>query len=331
MSEIQYLSNPDLSFIRSDFKGNAFEDGKFHTLGVYKQPTLKDVLKWKWGKNPQKKEKKEDNFKVGLIKGTDFMDSKEDVIVWLGHACFFIRLDGVTILTDPCLRDLPTIPRLVGLPCEIEEIRGLDYILMSHGHRDHFDIPTLKKLIPKNFGVKMLAPLKMGPLIESIGMQRYQEAGWWQEYQTDERLNITYLPAKHWNKRGALDLNDMLWGSFLIESHNQRIYFAGDTAYAGHFQEIKEVLKDEIDLCIMPVGAYKPATMMQHAHTSPEEAIKGFQELGGKSFIPMHYGTYDLSDEPLGEPIRKLRQAAANGSLKGELIELQVGESYHLT
>lgn len=331
MAAIQYLSNPDLSYIRVDAKGNAFQDGKFHPLGTYQQPGLQDVIKWKLGKNPQKKEKKADDFQVGLTPGTDFIHAEEDMIVWLGHASFFIRLNGVTMITDPCLRDLPTIPRMVGLPCEIEEIRGLDYILISHGHRDHFDKATLRKLIPKNFGVEMLAPLKMGPLIESIGMQRYQEAAWWQQYKTDERVNIIYLPAKHWHKRGAFDLNNMLWGSFFIESHDQRIFFAGDTAYAPHFKEIREILKDEIDICIMPIGAYKPASMMQHSHTSPEEAIRGFQELGGEKFIPMHYGTYDLSDEPPGEPIRKLRQAATNGSLQGELIELNVGEIFRLT
>lgn len=331
MSDIQYVSNPDLPFIRADFEGNAFEDGQFHTLGTYEQASLSDVLKWKLGKKPQKKEKKADDFQVGLQSGTDFLQAEEDMIVWLGHASFFIRLNGVSILTDPCLRNLPLIPRHVGIPCEVEEIRGIDYILMSHGHRDHFDKPTLRKLIPNNFGVEMLAPMKMGHLIESIGMQRYQEAAWWQEYKTDERVNITFLPAKHWNKRGFFDLNDMLWGSFLIESHNQHIYFAGDTAYADHFKEIREIIKEDIDICLMPVGAYKPASMMQHSHTSPEEAMKGFQELGGKRFIPMHYGTYTLSDEPPGEPIRKLRRAAENGSLRGELIELEVGEIYSLT
>lgn len=331
MSEIQYLSNPDLSFIREDAKGNAFENGQFATLGSYPLPRFWDVMKWQLSGKPQRKEKKQDDFQVGVVEGTGFVESEEDMIVWLGHASFFIRLNGVTLITDPCLRSLPLIPRKVGLPCEIEDIRGVDYILMSHGHRDHFDKPSLKKLIPRNFGIEMLAPLKMGPLIESIGMQRYQEAAWWQEYQTDDRVNICFLPAKHWNKRGLRDLNDMLWGSFLIESHNQRIFFAGDTAYAPHFKEIREIIKEDIDLCIMPVGAYKPNAIMKHSHTSPEEAMKGFQELGGKRFIPMHYGTYDLSDEPPGEPIRKLRQAATNGSLKGELVELQVGEIYELT
>ncbi len=331
MSEIQYLKNPELGFIREDIEGNAFQNGQFMSLGTYQHPGFGDILRWQLSRNPQRKEKKNDDFRLEVIEGTEFIHSTDDMIVWLGHASFFIRLDGMSMLTDPCLRSLPMIPRQVALPCEIEEIKGLDYILMSHGHRDHFDKPSLKKLIPHNFGVEMLAPLKMGPLIESIGMQRYQEAAWWQEYKTDERLNITFLPARHWNKRGLRDFNDMLWGGFLIESHNQRIFFSGDTAYAEHFQEIKEILQEDIDLCILPIGAYKPASIMQYSHTNPEESIQAFHELGGKRFIPMHYGTYDLSDEPPGEPIRKLRQAAANGSLRGELVELKVGEIYRLT
>jgi len=330
-SSIEYLYNPDLPFIKENVQGNAFQDGQFKSLGEYKFPNFWDIMKWQMRAKPQRKEKKADNFQLQVVPGTEFLHAEEDMIVWLGHASFFIRLNGVNILIDPCLRSLPTLKRKVGLPCEIEEIVGLDYILMSHGHRDHFDVPSLKKIIPQNLGVEMLVPLKMGKLLDPMGMYRYQEAAWWQEYKTDDRVNIVFLPAKHWNKRGLFDFNDMLWGSFLIESHNQQIFFSGDTAYEGHFKDIQQVLDTEVDVCILPIGAYKPAEIMKHSHTSPEEAIQAFHDLKGKRFIPMHYGTYDLSDEPPGEPIRKLRQAAESSALQGELVELQVGEMYRLT
>ena len=69
---------------------------------------------------------------------------------------------------------------------------------------------------------------------------------------------------------------------------------------------------------------------MKHAHTNPEEAVQAFHDLEGQYFVPMHYGTYDLSDEPLGEPIRRVRTLAENGGLNGELMELGVGEPLYL-
>jgi L-ascorbate metabolism protein UlaG (beta-lactamase superfamily) len=330
MAQVEYRSNPQLSFIREDYPGNAFQDGQFLPYTPYEHPGFWDIMKWQFSSNPQKQEKKQDDFAPEVVEGTDFLDEKEDFILWLGHASFLIRLSGLTLLLDPCLRSLPLLSRKVGLPCEIEEIKGVDYLLMSHGHRDHFDIPSLKTLIPNNFGVEMLVPLGMAPLIESIGMERYQEAGWYQEYQTDEKLNITFLPAHHWNRRGLNDHNSMLWGSFLIESFDHRIYFAADTGYASHFQEIREVIGEDIDICLMPIGAYKPASIMKNSHTTPEEAVQAFHELGGSRFIPMHYGTYDLADEPMGEPIRKVRAMAAEEKLQGELVELKVGEIYLL-
>ncbi|MEM6265223.1 MAG: MBL fold metallo-hydrolase, partial [Bacteroidota bacterium] len=159
-----YLSNPALPFIREDYPGNRFENGQFLNDAhiEFEQTSFWEVVKWQIGKNPQKAEKKADEFILEVIPGADFVTDDRDLIVWLGHASFFIRLAGVSFLTDPCLRSLPMIPRKVGLPCEIRELKGIDYLLLSHGHRDHFDKPSLQKIIPNNFGIEALVPLKLG-------------------------------------------------------------------------------------------------------------------------------------------------------------------------
>ncbi|MGB0524295.1 MAG: MBL fold metallo-hydrolase [Flammeovirgaceae bacterium] len=321
-------NNPTLQTIKSGYEGNTLINGIYVNGDVLEHPkSFWEVLKWQMSKNPQKKEKKEEGFQLKVIDNSDFLHHHNNVIVWLGHACFFIRINEVNILTDPCLTDLPLVPRKAGLPCEITDIQHLDYILMSHGHRDHFDIPSLKPLLKNNPDVEFLTPLDMHPLLNKLGNTCYQEAGWWQSFQIEEDITIHFLPAIHWNRRGITDFNLMLWGSFMITDGKTKIYFAGDTAYGNHFKEIGGFYEN-IDFCLMPIGAYKPIHFMKDAHISPEDAVKAFNELEARHFIPMHYGTYDLSDEPLGEPIKMMRNFHDQKQLNGNLQELAIGEEY---
>ena len=284
-------------------------------------------------KKPQAKEKKADNYKPDWQENKTVFQSDENVLMWLGHACFFIRINGVSLLTDPCLgRVSGLMKRNIPIPCDVSDIQNIDYLLMSHGHRDHFDVSSLRKILRHNPDAQFLAPMDLGSLIRPLGTQNYQEAAWYQQYQIrHEGLQITFLPAIHWNRRGLFDFNDMLWGSFMIESPNYNIYFAGDTAYGDHFQQIRNTFNEvTIDTAIMPIGAYKPAVIMQGSHVNPQESVKAFNELQSHNFVPMHFGTYDLSDEPMGEPIRTVRKLSRQGTLKGNLKELAVGEAWKL-
>jgi len=285
---------------------------------------LSQIIKWKSRKSPWAEEKKADKFELNIIKNNSFIASKEDMIVWLGHACFFIRINGVTILTDPVLGNISIMPRKAGICCEISEIKGIDYILLSHGHRDHFDKKTLKKLFKVNPNVEVLCPLELRYFFEKQNI-KVQEAGWYQQYNTKQEIEIFFMPAKHWNKRGLTDFNKTLWGSFIIKSNNKTIYFAGDTAVGNHFKEIAEFFP-KIDVALMPIGAYKPEFIMKDAHISPWEALEAFNHLQAKLFIPMHYGTYDLSDEPFGEPYRVMQKEKDNYNIR----VLDVGEEFLL-
>ena len=320
-----YLSNKKLPIIKENYPGNKFENGQFLSDYPREQPSFLTILKWQLSPNPQKKEKQTDNFTPKVFKDQSIFESTENQIVWLGHASFLFRIEGKLLLTDPCLKDLPFIKRRHELPFPISAIKKLDYILFSHAHRDHYDISSLKEILKYNPKVTFLLPLKQGYLLNKLGNYSYQEAGWYQVFDILESFKITFLPALHWNKRGLSDFNKTLWGSILIEVEGKKIYFAGDTGYADHFKDINNLF-GSMDICIMPVGAYKPKYMMEASHVNPEDAIKAFHELNGKQFIPMHYGTYDLSDEPPSEPIRMLKNAHENGKLNGELKILDVGK-----
>lgn len=324
-----HLLNPDLPVLKKDFKGNLWKDKQFDG-GEYgsDKVAFKEIIKWQLGKNPQEKEKEEDKFRLKVHRNTSFITADEDVIVWLGHASFFIRINGVSFLTDPCFKSLPMLKRMAALPCSIYDLIGIDYLLLSHGHRDHFDESSVNQLLDQNPKMELLLPLRLSEL---LGKRRkktsYQEAAWWQQYRLHHQgVEVIFLPAKHWNRRHLRDFNKQLWGSFLIRTPELSIYFGGDSAYAGHFKEIRETLGSP-DICMLPIGAYKPSYVMKEAHMHPSEAVEAFHDLGARVFIPMHFGTYDLSDEPLGEPVRILKDLENIGKIEGELRMKDIGES----
>ena len=326
-----FISNPDLPFVRPDFPGNYFENGQFrHARYASESAPLGRVLRWQLSENPQKQEKAHDPFQVRCVRGSKFLQSDEDMLVWLGHASFFIRMQGVTMITDPCWTDLPMIKREVGLPCAVNDFKNIDYLLLSHGHRDHYDTACVNQLIAQNPGMELLMPLRLSEL---LGSQRHsvphQEAAWWQRFRVNAGLEIIFLPAKHWNRRWLKDMNRQLWGSFLLRGEGRSVYFGGDSAYEGHFAEIEQLLGPP-DISLLPVGAYQPQYMMKEAHMNPSEAVQAFHDLKSQTFIPIHYGTYSLSDEPLGEPVRQLKEMQQQEKINGELAFLEVGETFAL-
>jgi L-ascorbate metabolism protein UlaG (beta-lactamase superfamily) len=324
-----YVRNPNLKTIKPDWPGNKVIKGMFANGEALYVPKMWNVWKWKFSSNPQKEEKVRDDYRPQVISNPDLFHNTHDTLTWLGHASFLIRVQGITFLVDPVLFDLPLMKRRTPLPCPPEAFRNIDYLLLSHGHRDHLDARSLKLVFDQNPGLKAFGPLAMAPLVHQMapGLP-LQEAGWYQQFNLEkgQDLQLYYLPAAHWHRRGLSDMNKVLWGSFLIRTPRQLIFFAGDTALDHHFGEIRNLFGPP-DNCILPVGAYKPAFMMQQSHLNPREAVQAFNELGGKTFIPMHYGTFDLSDEPAGEPVRLLQEMAAAGKINGQLVIPAIGQN----
>lgn len=324
--EKTFRYNPQLSFVLENYPGNKTVKGRFVNDDGAMPIGFGKVLNWMFSKNPQRTEKKTDPFRVERKNDTRIFSEEKDAFAWLGHSAFLIRLNGKLLLTDPCLFSLPGTRRLVDFPYTIREIAGADYVLFSHTHRDHFDVKSVKLLLGANPELHFLVPLGMGKLLEAIGAKNITEAGWYQQYPDTIGMQVVFLPAKHWNRRFMHDTNRELWGSFYIRSENQSVYFAGDTAPGDHFGNIGKLFPG-IGHAFMPIGAYKPNYIMKDAHMSPDEAVDAYHALGASAFIPKHYGTYDLSDEPPGEPIRIVREHLSSGKLRGSLIDPHAGET----
>ena len=148
-----------------------------------------------------------------------------------------------------------------------------------------------------------------------------QEAGWFQQYDLNEAFRVSFLPAHHWYRRTISDKNTQLWGSFMIETENQKFYFAGDSGYAEHFKTIGQHF-GKADYAFLPIGAYEPRWMMQQSHMNPQEALMAYDDLKAQNLIPMHFGTFDLTDEPMGEPQTLLENSRSNQNL----TMLKIGE-----
>lgn len=176
-----------------------------------------------------------------------------------------------------------------------------DVVLISHNRYDHLDLPTLRQL---GRDVRLLVPHGLGSFLYRHGFRRVQELSWW-EHAKIRDITLTALPAQHWSRRFVWDTNRSWWCGWLIEG-SQRVYFAGDTAFFSGFQQIADRFP-EIDMAILPIGAYDPPELLRAVHMSPEEAGAAFKILGAKKLLPMHYGTFQLSDEPIGEPAVRMR------------------------
>ncbi|MCU0318065.1 MAG: MBL fold metallo-hydrolase [Amoebophilaceae bacterium] len=256
-----------------------------------------------------------------------------DSITWIGHATFFIKVGQTCILTDPFFAD--TAGRLgfgpkryIPLTINIEDLPQLDVIVCSHNHYDHLDIKSLKRIREK-FGAKVqvFCPLGLATYFKQCGFTEVQEMQWYEEA-NHQALVFLCLPAIHNSGRSLFDKNKTLWCSFGIKSKAFDIYFSGDTAYHPQiFKEIKSNLGN-CDLAIVGIGAYAPQKLLAQYHANPEQAIQIAQDVNAKNMIGMHWGTLNLSDEPLDEPIKRFKEAAQAQNIESSAIWLmKLGET----
>ncbi|AXH99331.1 MBL fold metallo-hydrolase [Sporosarcina sp. PTS2304] len=286
--------------------------------------TMKDMLQWQ----QERKQKKKDLsilIKEAPTKEIEQLHANRSAtsITWIGHSTFLIQMNGLNMITDPVwAKRMGFQKRLTEPGIPLAKLPPIDYVFISHGHYDHLDFATIKRL-PGD--PTFFVPIGLGRSFKWRGYKKVIESEWYDSFIVDE-LTFTFVPAQHWTKRTLTDTNTSHWGGWILESPNDSIYFVGDTGYFRGFKEISE--KFSIQTVLMPIGAYEPEWFMQESHLTPEEAIQAFIELKGSTLIPMHYGTYHLADDTGSEAIDRLDAEWNRRSLAESVKKkLMIGET----
>lgn len=250
-------------------------------------------------------------------------------LTWIGHAAFLVRMDGATFLTDPIFsrRASPLSfagpARLVEPGVPLDALPPVDFVVLSHDHYDHTDVPSIRALAAR--GARFFVPLGLGPLVRAAG-GTVSELDWWESAEAGP-VRVHCVPARHFSGRGLTDRGRTLWAGWVVQGPSRRFYHAGDTGYFDAFAEIGRRL-GPIDLAALPIGAYLPSSIMRPVHMDPEEAVQAALDVASRTTVGMHWGTFDLTEEPLDEPPRRFRaEAARRGLAEDHVWVLAVGES----
>jgi len=259
-----------------------------------------------------------------------------DYICWIGHATFLIKVDGLTILTDPFFSDISGAygfgPRRFFSPqLEIEEIPQLDAILCTHNHFDHLDLPSLKR-IQSHFGdeVKVFCPKGLRKYFIKAGLYDVVEMEWG-DLTRFKTLKVFCFPAVHNSGRGIFDQNRTLWCSFGIQVEGKKVFFSGDTSYHPEIFRDAKMAMGGCDLAILGIGGYAPEGILNCSHVNPEQAVQIAKDLEAKKMIGMHWGTLNLSDEPVIEPIQRFQKAAVQEGMEEVFCLIKLGETRNLS
>lgn len=246
------------------------------------------------------------------------LSANELALTWIGHASFLIQLENLNVLVDPNFANwLFLLKRLRRPGLAIRDLPPIDLVLLTHAHFDHFHKPTLRRLPSPKVCV---LPWGCGNLARSLGFERVVELQWWESF-GHEDWRVTLVPSEHWGARTLRD-TQRGYGGFVLECRGRKIYHAGDSAYFSGFKEIGERLAPE--LALLPIGAYYPDSFRK-VHMGPDQALKAFVDLGARTLIPMHYGTFRLAFEDIEEPPRWLGELALQAGLDDRVQVLEEG------
>lgn len=246
----------------------------------------------------------------------------EPTVTWVGHATVLVQMDHRTFLTDPIWSDKPFPVSFVGPKrfappaIELAALPKIDFVLISHNHYDHLDVPTLRWLAAQ--GTRFLVPLGDGGWLRAAGIGPVDELDWWDRREV-AGLEVHCVPAQHWSGRRLTDDCASLWSGWVVTGPTRRFYFAGDSGYFPGFREIGARL-GPFGLAALPIGAYDPPEMMRPVHLDPEEALQAGLDVGAERMLGIHYGTFDLTDEPLDEAPRRFHAEGARRGIASERL-----------
>ncbi len=292
-----------------------FDGRRFYNPNAPQALGFREVLRWKLTSRPEPSPRfvpdVEQSIPPGRVEGGELRTTL------VNHSSVLLQQRGCNILTDPVWSERvspltwigPRRRRKPGVSWE--DLPSIDAVLISHNHYDHLDLATLRRLAARGDST-FIVPARGAWLLRSENIGPVHELDWGESL-TLAGFTIHCVPALHFSARGIFDRNKTLWCGYAIECRERFVYFAGDTAFGPHFAKIRERFGAP-RLALLPIGAYEPRWFMSPVHMGPEDAVKAHHILGAETSIAIHHGTFQLADEGLDTPKKRLRECAGADS-----------------
>ncbi|MCB2227006.1 MAG: MBL fold metallo-hydrolase [Desulfarculaceae bacterium] len=300
-------------------------EGRFYNPWLRQDKSTWDLFRWWLSTNSLPREKgKEYPMPVEANNGAYLKDPAAPAsLTSVGHATYVVQWGGQVVITDPFFSDsAAVVSRRVPPPFGPEALPQGTVVLISHNHYDHLDSDAVAALSKR--GARFLCPLGLGGLLRDMGATEVRELDWWQSVELDGS-RFTFLPTQHWSRRFGQGYNESLWGAWLLERGEEKIFYGGDSGYFKGFAEFGNRWPG-IDVALIGIGASQPRWFMHYSHLDVPELFKAFSDLGAKRLVPTQYGVLKLGDEPAAWPAKAIQDyLKAHPREQGKVVLMPVG------
>lgn len=321
----------------------AFTHKRYENLSSGGDPNLFDLIEWKLTREKPAWPKLSNNIEAQNINQIipEEISGNNILVTYINHSTFLIQMGSLNILTDPIWSEYAGplgeygVKRSIYPGISMDQLPDIDFILISHSHYDHLDLKTIKSLTSGTNKPRIITGLGVTKYIDFCQENKNScyELNWWDNIRIgDSETIFHFVPAHHWSSRIFIDKDTSLWGGFVIENGPDKVYFAGDTGFGDG--RIFKYLQEEFGnfrLSLLPIGAYKPNWFFKEMHTSPDEAVQIFNMLNSTQAIPIHYDTFQLSDEAYQDPLNDLNTALSKYNIPANKFHImKAGDSWNV-
>jgi N-acyl-phosphatidylethanolamine-hydrolysing phospholipase D len=332
-------TNPDFNSAKAHHTVKGFRNNYADVKGK----PLGDLLSWQFNAKKQGLPKPPSQ----VVKGYQFplvqpdfaalaaakLDPAKVTLTWIGHSTALIQMSGLNVLSDPHFTERASPLAFAGpkrktaIPITLQALPTIDAVVISHNHYDHLDTGSIKQLIQQAGGEPtFFAPLGVDRWLKEQGASKVIGLDWWEQAKLGA-IEFHLVPVQHWSARSPFDSNATLWGGWVVKSEKFKWFFAGDTGYSKDFKDIHARFGD-FDLAVIPLGAYEPRWFMADQHVNPAEAVQIHLDVGARQSIGIHWGTFELADESLDQPLLDLAEALDAAKVpRAQFITLNHGQT----